>query len=263
MSFIITNKHVAIQRILALVLVFFAFVYSTAQADKSYCAYESQVITELYKMKSQGVTEYDAISKLQEFAEKNNVNPTPAQIRRLVDSTTVVYDPADISERTLQWLSGEKCREVFGEALVPSVGTVKNKNNDLEWMACSLGQTWTGITCEGFAQKFTWLQAMDITKGFNYSGYSDWRLPTRMELDSIVYCSKGRRDYDGKCLGKNYQIPTINKQLFPNTAARRYWSSTPNLDDSFYMWVITFDSGSNNNGGGKIYYSYVRLVRNR
>ena len=80
----------------------------------------------------------------------------------------------------------------------------------------------------------------------NYGGFSDWRMPTDKELQSIV-------DYS-----RNY--PSINMTYFPNTVASPYWSSTTLAGNTSLAWYVNF-----HNGDIGVYYKtynyYVRAVR--
>lgn len=150
-------------------------------------------------------------------------------------------------------------------------GTVFDKQTQLVWMRCSLGQSWDGKTCTGEAKEYTWHDATKLTH--NFAGSTAWRLPTVEELDSLVYCSKGRKpsarpngkyveDTNGVCLGDNYQRPTIDIRAFPNTpdSLSFYWSSSPSAYDSSYAWGVGFSDGfvyRSNKGSN----DHVRLVR--
>ncbi len=147
-------------------------------------------------------------------------------------------------------------------------GTVFDKQTQLVWMRCSLGQSWDGKTCTGEAKEYTWHDATKLTH--NFAGSTAWRLPTIEELDSLVYCSKGRKpsarpngkyveDTDGQCLGDNYQEPTINISVFPNTP-KWYWSSSPDALNSDGAWRVHFGNGDVYSFSKDSYYP-VRLVR--
>ncbi len=77
-------------------------------------------------------------------------------------------------------------------------------------------------------------------------GASDWRMPTRKELLSIVH--------NGRI------IPAIDTAYFPNTPSVWFWSSSPNADGSAYAWNVYFYYG-HVNGFYKDYGRRVRLVR--
>ena len=129
-------------------------------------------------------------------------------------------------------------------------GLVKDITTGLMWMRCSIGQKWNGASCEGKAVRVKWKQAMAIPKHFrSYAGYSDWRLPTIKELNTLVYCSNGKiiqYEKDGynskEICGKNYKQPTIEQSVFPNTASG-YWSSSPYANNSNLAWGVYFDYG--------------------
>ncbi|EOW9219499.1 DUF1566 domain-containing protein [Vibrio cholerae] len=148
-------------------------------------------------------------------------------------------------------------------------GTVYDKETNLTWMRCSLGQSWDGKTCTGEAKKYTWYDATKLT--YQFAGSTAWRVPTVEELDSLVYCSKGRKpaarpngkyvkDTDGECLGDNYQKPTINISAFPRTPDSWYWSSSPYAYSGYGAWVVGFYDGYVGSNV-KNYGYHVRLVR--
>lgn len=83
-----------------------------------------------------------------------------------------------------------------------------------------------------------------VNSGGGWCGKTDWRLPTRKELKTLVDKS---------------QTPTIDLTYFPQTKSWYYWSSSPHADDSSYAWVVAFDYGYGSSYKGSNYY--VRLVR--
>jgi len=155
-------------------------------------------------------------------------------------------------------------------------GTATDTKTGLQWMRCSLGQRWANNSCVGEASKHTWQQALDKARSFSYAGYSNWRVPTIKELNSLVVCSNGKQlqyknngfwaiETEGSRWCKSnsrgdYQQPTILQKVFPNTPSNWFWSSSPNANLSNSAWAVLF------NGGGDFGFirnssSYVRLVR--
>ncbi|EOV0104641.1 TPA: DUF1566 domain-containing protein [Vibrio vulnificus] len=125
-------------------------------------------------------------------------------------------------------------------------GTVTHHTTGLMWQRCSLGQSWEGQDCVGSAIVDRWPFAQRYARENTYANYSDWRLPNKNELLSIV---------ELRC----YQ-PAINKQIFPNTEVNGgYLSSSPYAHYSRLIWHVSFLDGVGSNNS----YSngHVRLVR--
>ena len=144
-------------------------------------------------------------------------------------------------------------------------GTVTDVKTRLQWMRCSLGQTWQGGTCVGEAKTYSWQAALDAANTLrmgSYAGYRDWRVPTREELLTLIYCSSGRpktwNDTGKSCEG-DYERPTIYQSAFPDTPPISYWSASPFVP--YAAWNVFFDYGNDSTGVVRGGYSAVRLVR--
>lgn len=113
-------------------------------------------------------------------------------------------------------------------------GTVTDNNTGLIWQKED----------DGTAR--TW----DAAGSYCASLSTDWRLPTKKELMSIV-------DYSIP-----YPGPTINS-IFTNTKQSNYWSSTTHAGYPSYAWYVNFSVGGVDSYGKDYYGSdyYVRCVR--
>ncbi|MBW1691387.1 MAG: DUF1566 domain-containing protein, partial [Deltaproteobacteria bacterium] len=92
----------------------------------------------------------------------------------------------------------------------------------------------------------TWDEACAYCSGLTLACYSDWRLPSVMELMSIVNYGT----YD----------PSIETTYFPNTNAAFYWTSTTYALNSADAWCVGFNDGNADNVA-HIDHDYVRCVR--
>ncbi len=79
-----------------------------------------------------------------------------------------------------------------------------------------------------------------------WCGQSDWRLPSREELHTLVNLSASN--------------PAIDTAYFPYTNNSFYWSSSPDAGDTSKAWGFYFDHGFDYNDA-KDEINYVRLVR--
>ena len=110
------------------------------------------------------------------------------------------------------------------------------------------GLTWTKDGNPSAGTK-TWQAALDYIKGLNsskYLGYSDWRLPNRNELESLVNW------------GQFYPATWLNSQGFFNVQADYYWSSTSYATN--YAWIAHMGHGYTGDGSKSFNY-YIWPVR--
>ncbi|WLD57584.1 DUF1566 domain-containing protein [Salinispirillum sp. LH 10-3-1] len=142
---------------------------------------------------------------------------------------------------------------------------VHDRQTDLHWMRCSLGQEWHAENqrCHGEVRTYQWDELGDIS--LTIAGHDDWRVPTVAELRELVYCSANTPPRMGMaatftpCSG-SYQRPTIAQDVFPNTEQNWYWTSSALTNPDFAAWSVSFYAGT-------VYYAYkhfgypVRLVR--
>ena len=111
---------------------------------------------------------------------------------------------------------------------------VTDNTTSLQWQDDAVGST------------MKWQEAIDYCENtLTLGNYSDWRLPNKKELLSIVDYSK--------------YGPSIDSQ-FQNTTLSYYWSSTTHANDTGNAWIVNFNDGYTG------YYTkdnnrYVRCVR--
>ncbi len=135
-------------------------------------------------------------------------------------------------------------------------GTVTDRQTNLIWMRCALGQIWDGSTCTGSAQQYTWQAALQAAESYIFAGSSTWRVPNVKQLASIMELA---------C-----HDPAINLNIFPQTPAGWYRTASPTIaytisDDP---WHVNRNNHSWNVNFGDVHYEstkllnhFVRLVR--
>ncbi|MBI5527173.1 MAG: DUF1566 domain-containing protein [Deltaproteobacteria bacterium] len=93
----------------------------------------------------------------------------------------------------------------------------------LVWQRCEAGIS--GGDCEVPAyQTKNWVDALKYCDGSTWGGFTDWRLPDRHELQSIV-------DYDGGPIA-------VDTDAFPVTAPEAFWTATGDENTSRGSWSI-------------------------
>ena len=83
-------------------------------------------------------------------------------------------------------------------------------------------------------------------------GFSDWRLPSRDEMLTLVDFSNSRKGSQA----------SIDADYFPQTVASWYWTASSNPDKPDYAWFVLFRNGLALNAL-KQHPKHVRLVRSR
>jgi hypothetical protein len=81
---------------------------------------------------------------------------------------------------------------------------------------------------------YTWANAVAYCQTLTLAGHSDWRLPSLIELFSIVDFAQ-------------VNPPSINGAYFPSTPSNLFWSSSPDAWSPSKAWGVIFNVFS---GGG-------------
>ena len=110
----------------------------------------------------------------------------------------------------------------------------------------TITDTDTGLMWQQEDDNITRMYELAITycENVDFSTYSDWRLPNKKELFSII---------------DNSQLdPAVDSTAFPNTDSSHYWSST--TPNSLQAWSVDFSNGNVINYD-RANSRYVRCVR--
>ena len=90
----------------------------------------------------------------------------------------------------------------------------------------------------------TWQEALSYCENLIYAGYSDWRLPNKNELASLVSYSKYNPASD-----------------FPDMPGQYFWSSSTYAGNNSSAWSVDFYNWSEIVTNRKTTKNYVRCVR--
>ena len=119
----------------------------------------------------------------------------------------------------------------------------------VEWLRCSVGQTWNGKTCEGQIMPLNHDQIKVAIKQANEQIGDGWRLPTLEELEGLVCTTCGP--------------PMIDAEVFPATAGEPYWTGEVNGRATRHVFSVNFLNGWTYGRFFPTQSLAVRLVRSR
>ncbi|MCI5143038.1 MAG: DUF1566 domain-containing protein, partial [Candidatus Electrothrix sp. ATG1] len=109
-----------------------------------------------------------------------------------------------------------------------------------------------GDTCFGYesGNPPTYCNTQNYVQRVNAEGWcgaSDWRMPTRKELESLVVY--------------NHNNPSIDINYFPNAVNSYVWSGSPHAYYTPQAWSVFFGNGLSSFFQYRSYSHAIRLVR--
>ena len=130
------------------------------------------------------------------------------------------------------------CRVDVGASATPTSdfnvnvdGTVTHNPTGLMWKQCHEGLS--GSACAtGSATTVSWPAALSLATSSAFAGHTDWRLPNRKELESLI---------DDTCTS-----PAINATVFPGSVASYTRTGSTVAAEPSTAWVVFFTNGSSN-----------------
>ena len=127
------------------------------------------------------------------------------------------------------WQDGIKTKNykvlcVSGRELVPATSSDFTISSDGKSVTDNL----TGLMWQkDYETDKSWQEALKFCEDSTYAGYSDWRLPNKNELASLI----------------NYEKSSSPCSYFPNMPIGNFWSSSTEINGYSYAWRVVFDYG--------------------
>lgn len=163
---------------------------------------------------------------------------------------------------------GTQLNEVRKRFVDNGDGTVADSTSGLLWKKCTEGQQ-NDASCSGSVSAYLYCNTasnacddtVTLTTGLSGSIYATcnslnsipsggfakkttWRVPTKDELKSLVYCSNGPTIppvlAQGSGCNSGSRTPVVDPDMFPNTASNAYWSASSYA--SAYAWAVNFSN---------------------
>lgn len=115
----------------------------------------------------------------------------------------------------------------------PGLGLPNEQSYDTSTKGVVVDQV-TGLTWQRDADpgSYTWCDAHAYCDKLSLGGHDDWRVPSAIELVSLL-------DF-------NRSHPAIDGDAFPATPAEPFWSIVPWAIDTSMAWYVDFDLGASN-----------------
>lgn len=141
-----------------------------------------------------------------------------------------------------QRLRDYKLQKVAQRFELSDKGYVLDKQQKIMWQRCALGRVWRSGACIGDAETMEFKLAHRAAKANEFAHYSDWRLPTRAELESIILCSDKALHSDA-IVSEDCQrryLPSVLPNAFPT--GRRFWAASTAYTKEL-VWVANLQQG--------------------
>ena len=110
-------------------------------------------------------------------------------------------------------------------------GTVTDTRTGLMWRQCSLGRVWEEGRCVGDVGSYAWDRAQPaltlVNQEGGLSGHTDWRLPSLVELLTLVQEGQG----------------VLYADAFPGVAAGHHWTSSAWSEREQRYWNVHMRDG--------------------
>ncbi len=108
-------------------------------------------------------------------------------------------------------------------------GSIHNRNNKYTWYNSDPATNGGNAGTEGEPGTNTEDFISELNDGDGFGGFTDWRIPTDIELQSIA--NYGQTN------------PSIDQDFFPGTMSDSYWTSVTKNDDPVRAWRVNFNFG--------------------
>ncbi len=132
---------------------------------------------------------------------------------------------------------------VSGEEMKPAVSNDFTTSSD----GLTVTDNRTGLMWQkDYVSNKTWQQALEYCENLDSAGYTDWRLPNKHEVASLV----------------NFES-SYSYSYFPGMPSSSFWSSSTYVGNTRYAWYVLFTNGRvlNYGDGSKTGNHDVRCVR--
>jgi hypothetical protein len=110
-------------------------------------------------------------------------------------------------------------------------GTVTDDNTGLIWQKLQDNTPYNWYQATGTYHATYNSTSQNVCSALSLAGHSDWRLPSKKELITLVDYSVG------------YPGPMINTAYFPGTKSDSYWTSPTYAGYTSNAWAVYFDQG--------------------
>lgn len=155
---------------------------------------------------------------------------TAREAASLAEQSRKAREEADelIAEREIEV---DPDASMIGPFIEHENGTVSDTRTGLMWRRCSLGRTWQESRCVGETGLYAWGRAQPALELVNQegglSGHADWRLPTLVELLTLVQEGQG----------------VLHAEAFPGVAPGHHWTSTAWSERQQRYWNVQMRDG--------------------